>query len=355
MAIEFLDDVKVGAGLEVTGTLKDSSGDVGTSGQVLSSLGSSGTDWVDAAVSTNIGNSDLTLTSSNRNLTYYSAGSTLNFVYGGTTRQSFGLTSASFFSDFYLRSLQGSTGSPVMRFSEAAVNGSNFISLQAAASLTTNTAYTLPTADGTSGQALTTDGAGAMSWATPVTSPTLITAGGGRVYMSTTASGGNRAIVLGGNIGFNYYNWSTEMRASNLVFSGLGNPGTTTENVTPSSGSQGVFEVLKSGTIKVQGTIEGQNFTDVYSGTVYIYVFRLPSSIVLAMGNGGIQSTAAYELVASAGCVMPSTQASTRPQRFASGNGVSVTAGDFVFAAVAFSGTTTATRYFYTNFQMLTS
>jgi hypothetical protein len=129
MAIEFLDDVKVGAGLEVTGTLKDSSGDVGTSGQVLSSLGSSGTDWVDAAVSTNIGNSDLTLTSSNRNLTYYSAGSTLNFVYGGTTRQSFGLTYASFFSDFYLRSLQGSTGSPVMRFSEAAVNGSNFIQI----------------------------------------------------------------------------------------------------------------------------------------------------------------------------------------------------------------------------------
>ena len=80
-----------------------------TAGQVLSSTTAGIMSWVDAAAGTNIGNSDLTLTSSTRNLTHYAVGSTLNFVYGGTTRQSFSPAYTSFFSDFYLRSLSGST------------------------------------------------------------------------------------------------------------------------------------------------------------------------------------------------------------------------------------------------------
>jgi hypothetical protein len=47
MAIEFLNDVEINGSLKTTGPLKDSSGDNGTSGQVLSSTGT-GTNWVDA-------------------------------------------------------------------------------------------------------------------------------------------------------------------------------------------------------------------------------------------------------------------------------------------------------------------
>lgn len=481
MAIEFLDDVKVGASLEITGTLKDSGGSVGTSGQVLSStatgtnwITSSGTNigdsdltttdasrtltlynssslfsiyraggsellaqfypdivafnsnnvyitsptgetsaptlhlreaqsngsseiglrapdslaasstytlpgtmatagqvlsssaggvmsWIDAGgADTNIANSDLTLTGSTRNLTYFSSGGTLNFVYDSLTRQSFSSQAVSFFSSFYLRSPSGSTSPPVMRFSEAQVNGSNFVSLQAAASLTANTSYTLPTADGTSGQALTTDGGGNMSWATPsvpaVSTFNLITSGGGRVSITTTSDNGARAMVLGGTLGFNYYNWTSEMNSSDIVnLSGLSSPGTTTEDVRPYIANQGVFRVLTTGDVVIQGTIEGGNFSDVYSQDIYIYVFRVPSSIVTAMGNGGVQNTTAYELVASARCTMPSSLASTRPQLFVSGNGVEVDKGDWVFAAMTFDSTVTTTRYFPINFQIYTA
>ena len=52
-----------------------------------------------------------------------------------------------------------------MRFYEDSDNGSNYVAIQAAASLSADTTYTLPTADGSSGQQLTTDGSGTLSWA----------------------------------------------------------------------------------------------------------------------------------------------------------------------------------------------
>ena len=58
-----------------------------------------------------------------------------------------------------------STGA-VLRLGEATANGTNYVAVQAAASLAANTTYTLPTADGTSGQLLSTDGSGTLSWAT---------------------------------------------------------------------------------------------------------------------------------------------------------------------------------------------
>ena len=58
-----------------------------------------------------------------------------------------------------------STGA-VLRLGEATANGTNYIGIQAPASLAANTTYTLPSADGTSGQVLATDSTGGLSWAT---------------------------------------------------------------------------------------------------------------------------------------------------------------------------------------------
>jgi hypothetical protein len=58
-----------------------------------------------------------------------------------------------------------STGA-VLRLGEATANGTNYVAVQAPASLAANTTYTLPTADGTSGQLLSTNGSGTLSWAT---------------------------------------------------------------------------------------------------------------------------------------------------------------------------------------------
>jgi hypothetical protein len=57
----------------------------------------------------------------------------------------------------------GSNAAP-LRFMELSDNGTNYVGLKAANNLTGNTTYTLPTADGTSGQVLQTNGSGTLSW-----------------------------------------------------------------------------------------------------------------------------------------------------------------------------------------------
>ena len=56
-----------------------------------------------------------------------------------------------------------------LRFGEADSNGSNYVAFQAPASITSDVTWTLPSADGSAGQFLKTDGSGALSWATDAT------------------------------------------------------------------------------------------------------------------------------------------------------------------------------------------
>ena len=56
-----------------------------------------------------------------------------------------------------------------IRFEEATANGSNYIALQAPASIASNVTLTLPATDGSAGQHLKTDGSGALGWATDST------------------------------------------------------------------------------------------------------------------------------------------------------------------------------------------
>jgi len=51
-----------------------------------------------------------------------------------------------------------------IRFNETTANGSNYVALKAPASLTTDTTFVLPSADGTAGQFLKTDGSGNLSF-----------------------------------------------------------------------------------------------------------------------------------------------------------------------------------------------
>jgi hypothetical protein len=52
------------------------------------------------------------------------------------------------------------------RFLEATANGTNYVGFKAPASITTNLVWTLPSADGTANQVLSTDGSGVLSFAT---------------------------------------------------------------------------------------------------------------------------------------------------------------------------------------------
>lgn len=57
-----------------------------------------------------------------------------------------------------------------VRLYEDTDNGTNYVQLQAPASVATTFTLTLPTADGTSGQALVTDGSGNLSFGSAGTS-----------------------------------------------------------------------------------------------------------------------------------------------------------------------------------------
>ena len=51
-----------------------------------------------------------------------------------------------------------------LRFGEADANGTNYVAFQAPASIASDVTFTLPNADGTNGQALTTNGSGTLTW-----------------------------------------------------------------------------------------------------------------------------------------------------------------------------------------------
>ena len=62
-----------------------------------------------------------------------------------------------------------------VRLNEDTDNGTNYVELQAAASIASNVTFTLPAADGTNGQVLQTNGSGALSFATISAGPNVQT------------------------------------------------------------------------------------------------------------------------------------------------------------------------------------
>ena len=61
-----------------------------------------------------------------------------------------------------------------LRFGEATANGTNYVGFQAPAAIAANLTWTLPAADGTVGQVLSTNGAGTLNWATAAGGSTVI-------------------------------------------------------------------------------------------------------------------------------------------------------------------------------------
>jgi hypothetical protein len=86
-----------------------------------------------------------------------------------------------------------STQPTELRFMEDSDNGTNYVALKASNSLSTDTTYTLPTADGTSGQVLQTNGTGTLSWTNNdsglTVNSTAITSGtAGRIFFQNSSN-----------------------------------------------------------------------------------------------------------------------------------------------------------------------
>jgi hypothetical protein len=82
-------------------------------------------------------------------------------------------------------------GAKSLRFADTDL--SNYVGLKAPATLATNTTYTLPTADGSPGQNLTTNGSGSLSWATAGA------AASGAIWINNTTVSTNYTIATGTN------------------------------------------------------------------------------------------------------------------------------------------------------------
>jgi hypothetical protein len=76
-----------------------------------------------------------------------------------------------------------------LRFADS--DSSNWVAFQAPSTVSSNVTWTLPAADGSSGQALTTNSSGTLSWATPSITLTDNTSDSGTNYLAfvTTTSG----------------------------------------------------------------------------------------------------------------------------------------------------------------------
>lgn len=106
-----------------------------------------------------------------------------------------------------------------IRFTETG-GGSDYVGFKAPSAITTSRIYTLPAADGTSGQVLSTNGSGVLTWSTVIS---------GLTVGSTTISGGGTGFVLydnGGVLGV----YSTTGTGTSIVRSN--SPSLTTPSLT---------------------------------------------------------------------------------------------------------------------------
>lgn len=117
---------------------------------------------------------------------------TLELQANGTTKLSVASTGVSITGGIAspLEVTGNSTAGAEIRLPEDTDNGTNYVALKAANSIASNVTFTLPSADGTSGQVLQTNGSGTLSFATP--------ASGALVYISTQTASNSATINFTG-------------------------------------------------------------------------------------------------------------------------------------------------------------
>jgi hypothetical protein len=90
-----------------------------------------------------------------------------------------------------------------IRFTELLANGTNYVAFKAADSIAANVTWTLPAADGTAGQTLSTNGSGTLSWASGGGSGTVTSVSGTGTVNGITLTGtvtSSGSLTLGGSL-----------------------------------------------------------------------------------------------------------------------------------------------------------
>jgi hypothetical protein len=105
-----------------------------------------------------------------------------------------------------------------LRFADS--DSSNWVAFQAPATVASNVTWTLPSTDGTSGQLLSTNGSGTLSWATDI-SGTKIEVGNTKAEVTDTGSNGKFAVTVEGVESLTVNSdGTTTLTPSNIIKSG---------------------------------------------------------------------------------------------------------------------------------------
>jgi len=145
---------------------------------------------------------------------YSSGADALDFSTGGTRRLGIGSSGdVTVYTGNVTINAQGD-----LRFADS--DSSNWVAFQAPATVASNVTWTLPSADGTSGQLLSTDGSGTLSWATD-SGGAKIEVGNTKAEVTDTGSNGKFAVTIDGTECFtvNTDN-TTTLTPSNIIKSG---------------------------------------------------------------------------------------------------------------------------------------
>jgi len=171
-----------------------------------------------------------------------------------------------------------------LRFGDA--DSSNWVAFQAPTTVAANVTWTLPSTDGSSGQALTTNASGTLSWATPAITVTDNTSDSGTNYLAlTTASSGSISAARVSSTKLTFQPSTGNMDVSGLMRSNR------TENVQTSSYTLALTDrsaaVTMNNGATATVTIPADGTVDFPIGSV-IYVTRINSFTVTLAAAGGV-------------------------------------------------------------------
>jgi hypothetical protein len=198
-----------------------------------------------------------------------------------------------------------------IRFGEATANGSNYVAIQAPSSLAANVTYTLPSADGTSGQLLSTDGTGTLSWATA--------SGGSSVTTSDTPPATpNDGDLWYDSVGGRTYVYYQDPNGSQWVDAspqgGGSSTSITTGNTTAEvidTGSDGRFVVTTEGSERLRVDSSGRLGIGTASPSAALHVER-SSDLVLHLNRNTTDGEIARFAVGGTSAFQFSTTSTTR-------------------------------------------
>ena len=166
-----------------------------------------------------------------------------------------------------------------VRFGDA--DNSNYVGLQAPSTVAANVTFTLPSADGTAGQLVTTNGSGVMSFTNTVTAPVISDGYTEEVYTATTSSSTLTLSLANGSVQF----WTLDQNVTiNLTTISAGKsmtlflkqdatggrtvvswgatvqwPNSTSPSLTPTAGKVDKFVFTNVGGY-IYGSVAGQNY-----------------------------------------------------------------------------------------------